>query len=299
MIKKVIYSLMITGFISATLTTYIKSYIPVNPSFVTLLLMVVSLKFLITYGIREVFVFFIKVLLVQSVIITVLNWVIPSYYEYTRIFSLIVSPALVIMGFDKIKGFMESNFLTGLGLLKKKYDNKYNNIAKDNAGINLTIEQIDGLGNNGRDFEDYIAKLYRASGFVAKTTMELKDEKNLPETIQKSSGNGEQGADVLVFFGEPTNVAGKMYDGLLIQCKHYKNKVDNKAVQEAKGAIAMYEKHFMKKLHPMVITNNYLTQPALDLAIANEVSVHDRDTLPKLVAYAVETMKNVKEQMVA
>ena len=299
MIKTIINGGLLIAFLSTVLGNYIKEYIPLDYSVVIGIIGLISLKFLISYGIRTVLFFSLKVLVVQAVLMNFFDWIIPEYYNYTKTISLVASPLIIIYGFDRFKILFENILLTPLGLVKKNYDNVFNNISKDNAGINLTIEQIDSLGNNGRDFEDYIAKLYRACGFISKTTMELKEENDLPESIMKSSGNGEQGADVLVFFNEPQNIKGKMFDGLLIQCKHYKNKVDNKAVQEAKGAIAMYEKHFVKKLHPMVITNNYLTQPALNLANANEVSVHDRDTLPNLVKYAVETMNNIKKQMVA
>ena len=149
MFKKVIYSVLVSLFIGTSFGTYVKDYVPVDFSIIILVFGAVSLKFLISYGISTVFLFFMKVLLVQSILMTFFNWITPDYYEYTKIVSLLLAPLAVVLGFNKFKSYMESVILVPLGLIKKKYDNTFNNISKDNAGLNLTIEQIDSLGNNG------------------------------------------------------------------------------------------------------------------------------------------------------
>lgn len=161
--------------------------------------------------------------------------------------------------------------------------------------VDLTLDQIDDFGDKkskdyvvqkGRMFEDYIANLYRTAGYNAKTTTELRAEGKLPPSIQKRGGSGEQGVDVLVEI-PLKNGSTKL---LAIQCKHYSNKVENAAVQEIATALAMY-----KADQGCVITNNYFTKPAIDLALVNNVILVDRDGLKKMIEKVVETYYNSDE----
>ena len=70
---------------------------------------------------------------------------------------------------------------------------------------------------------------------------------------------------------------------LAIQCKHYSKKVDNGAIQEINTALSMYRAH-----HGVVITNNYFTKPAQELAEANGVTLINRDRLVDLIAKATD-----------
>jgi HJR/Mrr/RecB family endonuclease len=291
--------------LSSTLTivagSYISRFIPNNYNNYFLLgLGSILFLLILKKGLSKIFLFSFKVITVQALIMAVITKIYPSIeYNFLKVISVSISLSMVIFGYKRLKILVENTILIPLGIVKKQYDKTFNNSSKDNANLNLTIEEIDKLGDNGRDFEYYIAKLYRACGHISKTTMDLKDENDLPESIMNRAGNGEQGADVLVFFNEPQYVFGSMKDGLIIQCKHYSSTVGNTAVQEVVGAVKMYEKHFLKKLHPMVITNNYLTGPAIDLAKDNEVSYIDRDSICKLIDLACNTVKNTKEQLIA
>jgi hypothetical protein len=137
-----------------------------------------------------------------------------------------------------------------------------------------TIEQIDNFGRNrfgkiintklgGTLFEEYVVSLYRAMGYEAATIAELK-------ALGKVKTKGvDQGADILVKFVENGNARK-----VIIQCKHYQNSVGNSAVQEAYTAINMYGCD-----QAVVITNNYYTPAAIELAQKNNVILIDRDQL--------------------
>ena len=65
-----------------------------------------------------------------------------------------------------------------------------------------------------------------------------------------------------------------------MQAKRYTSKVSNKAIQEASAAIKYYNAN-----SAIVITNNYFTQSAIDLASANRIELWDRDILVKNIKY--------------
>jgi hypothetical protein len=162
--------------------------------------------------------------------------------------------------------------------------------------LEISLSEVDKLGDNGKEFESYIAALYRAQGLNAKTTTELKEDKDMPEEVLENSGQGEQGVDVIVFLSElQTHENGIEFDALLIQCKQYSGTVSNKAVQEIYGAIPMYSKYFKRKFLPMVITNNYYTASAKDLAASNRVVIVDRDGLGSIIQSASNSLKNAKK----
>lgn len=168
-------------------------------------------------------------------------------------------------------------FLIYVALLAIKRSSLF---QKRKIEINKSIEQIDAMGNGdtylkGKLFEEYVCEVYKALGFQAWTTGELRKMGRLPGGIQSRGGSGEQGVDVLAF--DPVE---KNY--IAIQCKHYSSKVSNKAVQEITAAMPLY-----KAQKAVVITNQYFTQSAIELARENKVSLIDRDNLPKLIHNAV------------
>lgn len=150
--------------------------------------------------------------------------------------------------------------------------------------INKTLAEIDKFGKGdtyekGRQFEEYIAQMYRVIGYNAKTTTQLRAEGKLPPSIQARGGSGEQGVDVIYNIYTPQGEAKKT----IIQCKHYTSKVDNKAVQEIVAAMSLYEAD-----HAVVITNSYFTKPAKELAEANGVTLIDRDRLAGVIERATK-----------
>ncbi len=111
----------------------------------------------------------------------------------------------------------------------------------------LSMTEIDAL--NGRQFELYLAKLFRALGWYVHVTPE----------------SGDQGADlILMRYGKR----------IAVQAKLYQDKVDNKAIQEVVASKAYYS-----CTDTMVITNNYFTTSAKELADANKVTLWNRDRL--------------------
>lgn len=158
--------------------------------------------------------------------------------------------------------------------------------------IDIPLSVIDKFGNGdtyeqGRQFEEYVAQIYRVMGYHAKTTTQLRAEGKLPPSIQARGGSGEQGVDVVV---PVYNQQSGLEERIIIQCKHYNKKVDNGAVQEIHSAKAMYNGQLA-----VVITNNYFTKPAQELAAANGVRLIDREGLEKLIQNATKKYYAQKE----
>lgn len=79
--------------------------------------------------------------------------------------------------------------------------------------------------------------------------------------------SGDQGAD-LILSGNKGRIA--------VQAKRYSSKVSNKAVQEVVASKALY-----KCTEGLVVTNNYFTNSAIELAEANGIGLIDREKLKK------------------
>lgn len=115
----------------------------------------------------------------------------------------------------------------------------------------LSIENVDKF--IGFEFEDYLKTLFSKMGYQ----------------VEQTKLSGDQGADlVVVKFAERT----------VIQAKCYGGKVGNKAVQEIMAAISFY-----RAQKGMVITNNYFTPAAVELANANSIELIDRNGLEELI----------------
>lgn len=115
----------------------------------------------------------------------------------------------------------------------------------------LKIEDIDGL--SGYEFEEFLKNLFIKMGYQ----------------VEQTRLSGDQGADlVVVKFGEKTVVQAKCYSG----------KVGNYAVQEIFAAMNLY-----KAQKGMVVTNNYFTPAAFELADANNIELVDRNGLEELI----------------
>lgn len=131
-----------------------------------------------------------------------------------------------------------------------KQANEYRKIMENGEKYSkdiITIHDIDTM--SGIDFEIFLKNLFT----------KLNYEVNLTKTT------GDQGADLII----------KKFDKLIIvQAKRYSTTVSNKAVQEAVAAINFYNAN-----SAMVITNNYFTKSATELANANNVELWDRDKL--------------------
>lgn len=160
-----------------------------------------------------------------------------------------------------------------------------------NVDINLSMEQIDALGNGytymkGRLFEEYIAQVYKRLNMAAMTTTEMRRRGLLPPSIQKRGGSGEQGVDVVV---EMINSQGQK-KRLIIQCKHYSGKVENSAIQQIVTAKPLYEADYTA-----VITNQFFTDSAKELAHIHKVTLIDRKLLPELIQNAVKCYEETRK----
>lgn len=109
------------------------------------------------------------------------------------------------------------------------------------------IEDIDLM--NGLEFENLIAQLFKKMGFDAELTKQ----------------SGDQGIDV---------IATKGITKIGIQAKCYSNTVGNSAIQEATAG-----KQFYNCSKILVITNNFFSTSAQQLALANDVILWDRNML--------------------
>jgi restriction system protein len=107
-----------------------------------------------------------------------------------------------------------------------------------------TVDQM-----TGDQFEEFLVIFFRLLGFTASKTKRTRD----------------QGADLIV------NVNGER---VVVQAKRSRNPISNSAVQEVVAAKAFYN-----ATDAWVVTNSYFTQPAKELARANEVELWDRDRL--------------------
>jgi len=103
---------------------------------------------------------------------------------------------------------------------------------------------------DGHEFEYYCANLLRRKGFGF---------------VRVTKGSGDQGVDVIAYRGATKYV---------VQCKRYSSNVGNNAIQQVYSGQKYY-----KAKKAMVITNQYFTQSAKDLAKSTGVILWDRDKL--------------------
>ena len=94
-------------------------------------------------------------------------------------------------------------------------------------------------------------------------------EKNSYENVIVTQSSGDFGVDVIAF-----------KDGIkyAIQCKKYSSPVGIKAIQEVIGSKAMNNCHVA-----VVLTNNYFTKSARELANKNNVLLWDRNILTEMI----------------
>ena len=108
----------------------------------------------------------------------------------------------------------------------------------------------------GQIFEKYCANLLLAFGFY---------------NITVTSGSGDQGVDIIGHYNCLKYA---------IQCKRYSHKLSNTPIQEVAAG-----KNYYNCQRALVITNNFFTEGAVELAKANNVELWDRDQLMQLIYY--------------
>ena len=125
---------------------------------------------------------------------------------------------------------------------------------KDSLSSHIPIYTLDVLDLlSGTQFEGFLAKLFTKMGHTAEVT----------------TTSGDQGGDLIISKGNKKTV---------VQAKRYSDKVGNSAIQEAVTAIRYYDCN-----NAMVVTTNYFTKSAIELANSNNVVLTDRDYLEELL----------------
>ena len=122
------------------------------------------------------------------------------------------------------------------------------------SSVKQELSHIDEMSADGWSFERYTAELLRKCGY---------------DKAEVTSGSNDYGVDV---------IAEKGGVRFAIQCKCYSNKLNNKPVQEVLAGMSHYNAHV-----GVVITNNYFTANAIQLAKDNNVLLWDRDKLAEMI----------------
>ena len=164
---------------------------------------------------------------------------------------------IVIKYFAIIAGLFILLFLLSLliHILKTEVSTESKtNISTENkkVDINVILAEIDEM--DGFEFERYVKHIYESLGY----------------SVHHTPLSGDQGVDLILTSKEGIRTA--------IQVKRYSSKVSNGAVQEVVAG-----KGFHKCTKGSVVTNNFFTNSAVDLAIANGIDLVDRDGLEKMI----------------
>lgn len=166
------------------------------------------------------------------------------------------------MNFDFLKTSSYIDTLRALEIIDDKNElvNKYsfeeiqeliNNAIKLNPTL-ISERKLDSLVD-GYEFEKFIANILNHLGYTASVT----------------AASNDYGVDV---------IATKENITYAIQCKYYSSTVGNSAVQEIVSGMFHYNAHL-----GVVVTNNYFTRQAKELAISNKVLLWDRDDVLKMI----------------
>ena len=120
-----------------------------------------------------------------------------------------------------------------------------------------THEIIDIDGMDGHAFEYFCADLLARNGF---------------ENVSVTPGSGDQGIDIIAYRDDVK------YG---FQCKCYSSAIGNKAIQEVFAGKTYYQCHV-----GVVLTNNYFTNAAIDLAKHNGIVLWNRDKLLQMLKHS-------------
>lgn len=132
-------------------------------------------------------------------------------------------------------------------------------------GKHYTLKELDAM--EGHKFEYACADILKANGY---------------KNVKVTQGSGDFGVDI---------TAEKNNFKYAVQCKCYSHKLDNTPIQEVVGGLAYYG-----CTKGMVMTNNYFTEPAKQLAAINNVELWDRDILQTKLKKTTHTPTKIKIQ---
>jgi len=137
--------------------------------------------------------------------------------------------------------------------LKEEVNNGKSSVEDSRASKQDIDEQLDAIDNmKGREFEEYLAKLFKQLGYQVSST----------------KASGDYGADMVIQKGEIKAV---------VQAKRKQSSVGIDSVQQVAEAIPHYQAHL-----GIIITNSKFTEPAKNLAASNKIGLVDRDNFKKV-----------------
>lgn len=156
-----------------------------------------------------------------------------------------IEPRRIIMTLNQFEQYLKDDSFHFSSNKLNIYSNTADNTAERITHYNNKYDYMDG-----HDFEYFCADLLQKNGF---------------SNVEVTRGSGDQGIDIIAY------KEGVKYG---IQCKCYSQNIGNKAVQEAFAGKAFYDCHVAA-----VLTNQYFTRSAKELAEHNGVLLWDRDKL--------------------
>lgn len=128
-----------------------------------------------------------------------------------------------------------------------------------------TMSQLDNM--EGHRFEFACADILKMNGFY---------------DVKVTQGSGDYGVDI---------IARKGMRKYAIQCKCYSHKLDNKPIQEVIGGLAYYGCN-----KGVVMTNQYFTEPAKQLAKVNGIELWDRNVLSRMTKRTSKIKMRLKKK---
>lgn len=118
-------------------------------------------------------------------------------------------------------------------------------------GLPINISQVDSM--DGFQFEHFLKPVFDRQGYLAQVTQ----------------GSGDYGADLILRKGRRKFV---------VQAKRYSSNIGVSAVQQVVAAVNYYDAN-----GAIVVTNQYFTPAAIELAKVNQVKLIDRNSLEKMI----------------
>lgn len=119
------------------------------------------------------------------------------------------------------------------------------------SGLPIDIREVDRM--DGLQFEHFLKPVFERQGYLAQVTQ----------------GSGDYGADLILRKG------GKKY---VVQAKRYSGNIGVSAVQQVVAAVSYYNAH-----GAIVVTNQFFTPNAVELAKVNGVRLIDRKELSNMI----------------
>lgn len=157
--------------------------------------------------------------------------------------------------FEDNENYIECNNILLNNLIEviegNELDSFETSLLETSTTTEYSIDDIDLM--TGHEFENFVSYLFHKLGYSSEVT----------------KGSGDQGIDVIV---------EKNGRKIGVQTKCYSSSVTNKAIQEVVAGLRYYN---LSK--GIVVTNNYFTESARELAISNDVILWDRNILKEKI----------------